>query len=197
MTTNEHPPRVCSSWFTYLPTYLLTNLPANLRVQSPRPVHRSVPFSLCACASPRDIVSLPPSLFHSRRHLSLPPPSRSTYLSFPLLADHLFLPCSVSPLGDRDHAARALPSLCPLRSAARDAALLTDTLGLLSTVHSASSRRCVSCIVSPHRAAPRRAAPLRSAPRHATPRQRLSPFPPRTATARSESRLTNLLESAR
>lgn len=38
---------MCSSWFTYLPTYLLTNLPANLRVQSPRPVHHGTLLFVC------------------------------------------------------------------------------------------------------------------------------------------------------
>ena len=158
MTTNEHPPRVCSSWFTYLPTYLLTNLPANLRIQSPRPVHRCTLLFVCvlllAISSPPVSLSLSsPPLVSSTSFVYLPLFLSSRRSPFPPLL-------RFTALGDRDHAARALPSLCPLCSAARDAALLTDTLGLLTTVHSASSRRCVSCIVSPHRATPRHATAL-------------------------------------
>lgn len=182
---------MCSSWFTYLPTYLLTNLPANLRVQSPRPVHRGTILFVCVLLL---AISSPPSLFHSRHHLLLPLLGWSTFLSFPLLTDHLFLPCSVSPspcsppLGDRDHAARSPVSLpSPFGRARRSFTHRHTRLTHHRALSLLSSLRLLYRLASS-----RLASPHRATPRHGSPRSRLD-----LLTARSESRLTNLLESAR
>lgn len=59
---------VCGSP-TYLPTYLLTNLPASLRIQSPRPIDGTrdgirIHVSVCICVRARGIAPL----YTPRRH---------------------------------------------------------------------------------------------------------------------------------
>lgn len=152
---------------TYLPTYQPTRQPTS-SVSPPSPPRYP---SLCVRASPRDII---PSLFHYRsasRLLHQLGLLSSLSLFSPIT---FFSPAPFHRLGvrhsDRDHAARSPVPDPSVRS--RDAVLLTDTLGLLTTVHTASSRRRVSCTVSPHRATPR----------HDSPRSRLDE--PRLAASR-------------